>query len=124
MKTYSTHCSDWQLGWGYGGNNKLGRLTLNEDNTYTWRGHSQGRHGRKWNKGAFLHFRLTKLEIEVIDSNGQSPIKSEILDAVSRVERIKKYAIRDAKIKQANLEQKIRRDQLLKTQLTLNFQIN
>lgn len=99
MKTYKTSCGDWHLGWGYGGNNKLGVLTLNDDETFTWKGHSQGRHGRKWNKGAMLHFRLVNSEIEVIDSKGQSPIKKEILEAVNRVQRIKKYAIRDAKIK-------------------------
>ena len=44
----SVHCSDWGRGWGYGGNDKIGKLSLNEDGSYTWTGHSQGRHGRKW----------------------------------------------------------------------------
>ena len=99
MKTYKTSCGDWHLGWGFGGHNKLGNLTLNDDETFTWRGHSQGRHGQKSNLGAYLHFKLVNSNIEVIDSKGYSPIKKEILNAVDRVQDIKKYAIRDAKIK-------------------------
>lgn len=121
MKTYSTSCGDWHLGWGYGGNNKLGNLTLLDDGSYKWEGHSQGRHGRKWNQGAFLHFKLVNAEIKVIDSKGQSPIKKEILEAVSRVDRIKKYAIRDAKIKREKTIELAKINKLKKQQLRLQF---
>jgi hypothetical protein len=117
MKTYSTSCGDWHLGWGLGGKNKLGKLILNDDDTYLWKGHSQDRHGQKSNLGAYLHFRLVNLEIEVIDSKGYSPLKQEILSAVDRVQMIKKQAIYDAKMKR---ERTLKLDKVNKllTQLT------
>ena len=40
----STGCGDWMRGWGYGGYNKIGRLTKTGRNTYQWKGKAQGRH--------------------------------------------------------------------------------
>ena len=121
MKAYSTSCGDWHLGWGYGGNNKVGSLSLLDDDSYMWRGHSQGRHGQKSNKGAFLHFKLVNSELEVIDSKGYSPIKKEILDSVHRVQRIKKYAIQEAKVKREATIELAKVKRLMKQQLKLKF---
>ena len=77
MKTLSVNCGDWHLGWGFGGDNKVGKLYLNEDNTYTWKGHSQGRYGQVWNKGSYVNFKMVEGEpdfgIEVIKAQGGYP---------------------------------------------------
>lgn len=73
------NCGDWHLGWGYGGHDKVGRLTDNGDGTFTWKGRSQGRHGSKWNYGAFVTFKLLDGEIEVIDSKGGYPVTKELV---------------------------------------------
>jgi hypothetical protein len=45
-KLLSIGCGDWHLGWGFAGDDKIGKLFLNDDGTYTWKGHRQGRHGQ------------------------------------------------------------------------------
>ena len=65
-KTKSISCGDWHLGWGYGGNDKIGRLSSDDGVNFTWKGSSQGRHGQKWNTGAKCTFKLgpnDKIEI-------------------------------------------------------------
>jgi hypothetical protein len=80
----STGCSDWQLGWGLGGNDKLGRLTLEPlTNEFVWKGYSQGRHGDIWNKGAFLRFTVQDDKITILGSKGNYPVQSELLKAVN-----------------------------------------
>jgi len=73
----AVNCGDWGYGWGYGGNDKIGKLSQNEDNTFMWRGYSQGRHGQKWNMGAYFHFKMVEGEpdfgIEEIERKGGIP---------------------------------------------------
>ena len=57
-KTKSVSCGDWHLGWGYGGNDKIGRLSSDDGISFTWKGSSQGRHGQQWNAGAKCTFTL------------------------------------------------------------------
>ena len=57
-KTNEVDCGDWWLGWGYGGNNKIGKLSL-EDGVFTWKGHCQGRHGQVGSKYS-VQFKLTE----------------------------------------------------------------
>lgn len=79
--TKSIPCGDWWLGWGYGGRNKIGKLTKNPDETFVWKGYSQGRHGSKWNYGAYLHFRIFNDKVEVIEKKGSVPVHSELIKA-------------------------------------------
>jgi len=55
IRKKSVACGDWHHSWGLG-TNKIGKLSLTEAgeevSTYKWKGHSQGRHGSVWNKGA------------------------------------------------------------------------
>jgi len=69
----SISCGDWGLGWGSGGKNKIGKLKCEGENIFVWRGHSQGRHGQRWNKGAWVRFSVTQGKITIIDSSGQCP---------------------------------------------------
>jgi len=59
----SVSASDWGDTWGLG-TNKVGKLHLiNLDTlTFEWKGHSQGRHGQKWNPGAKCLFQVTDLK--------------------------------------------------------------
>jgi hypothetical protein len=73
-KKVTCPASDWQHSWGYG-TNKIGRVRIvdAEQNIYSWSGHSQGRHGQVWNRGAKVVFRVVNLEqrtAEVISSKG------------------------------------------------------
>jgi hypothetical protein len=57
------------------GTNKIGivRIVDAEQNIYSWSGHSQGRHGQVWNKGAKVVFKVVNLEertAEEISSKG------------------------------------------------------
>jgi len=81
------NCNDWHLGWGYGGHDKIGKLTIatNEKkikiNEFRWVGYSQGRHGQRWNKGANVIFSLidNNTDIKVISSKGNYPEISELI---------------------------------------------
>lgn len=46
-KLTTVQCGDWHLGWGFGGNNNIGKLTL-EGDTFTYKGERQGRHGQNY----------------------------------------------------------------------------
>ncbi len=82
----SVHCGDWHLGWGFGGYNKLGKLTAEQDGVFLWKGHSQGRHGQTWNKGAFARFRMVDGRISIIEQKGSMPIFQEILNSLRDLE--------------------------------------
>ena len=85
----SCNCSDWQLGWGFGGNDKLGKLTLDPlTNEFIWKGYSEGRHGGIWNKGAFLRFTVLDNVITVIASEGSYPVQSELLKSADQILRL------------------------------------
>lgn len=82
MKPLKTNCGDWHLGWGLGGNDKIGKLSLDvETMKFTWEGYSQGRHGQKWNKGANCVFVLCQegADLELTSVNGTIPRKEELL---------------------------------------------
>lgn len=73
-KRVTCPASDWQHSWGMG-TNKIGKVKIvdEEQSIYSWSGHSQGRHGQVWNKGAKVVFKVTDLEkrtAEVIFTNG------------------------------------------------------
>ena len=87
-KNKSVSCGDWHLGWGFGGNDKIGKLSVNEDGVYTWKGSSQGRHGQKWNKGAYITFKLNDKDgVKVIESNGSHPRWTEIMKSVNELNK-------------------------------------
>ena len=88
MKTQA-NCGDWHLGWGYSGNDKVGKLSK-VDGNYLWEGHSQGRHGATWNYGAFLKFKVKGDDIEVIEYKGNYPRKSELLKGIEERVKLKK----------------------------------
>jgi len=85
-KKKSINCGDWSLGWGYGGHDKVGRMTIgtNENgeavNEFHWKGESNGRHGTRWNHGASCLIRFSGVaDIQVIKSTGSIPVKNELL---------------------------------------------
>lgn len=78
----STQCGDWHLGWGFGGHDKIGKLTLDPMlDSFHWKGYSQGRHGNKWNSGARATFTYKDGEIEYLNSKGSIPVTSELIKA-------------------------------------------
>ena len=61
MKNLKVRCGDWHRGWGYGGQNNIGKLEaleLLDNNKYRmlWKGHKQGRHGQIWARGMKAEF--------------------------------------------------------------------
>jgi hypothetical protein len=77
----TTGCGDWHLGWGYG-YTTFGKLTLNDDGTFTWKGSSQGRHGQKhWSDG-LTHFKVSENGIEIITQKRSLPKHSEVYKAI------------------------------------------
>ena len=94
-KTKTIHCGDWHRGWGYGGYNKIGRLScLGVDPNrpgfflFEWKGRSQGRHGQVWNRGARLEFSSDGKEIISIEVKGEYPIYEELLESVNNLIKI------------------------------------
>ena len=79
-------CGDWHLGWGLGGHDKMGKLTLDTlNNSFVWKGSSQGRHGRKWNKGAFLVFTYTDGKITIVHQQGSVPVYPELIKGCEEI---------------------------------------
>lgn len=88
-KVSAVDCGDWHLGWGYGGYDKIGRLTY-KDGEFTWKGRSQGRHGQKWNSGAVLRFTLDEPNnpesaTTILETKGSYPQWSEIRNAIKQL---------------------------------------
>ena len=106
----SVNCGDWHLGWGYGGYNKIGKLRAEGDGIFLWKGYSQGRHGRTWNKGAFARFRMVDGRISILEQKGSMPIFQEVLNSLKELE---------AKIQQAEAKA-FRRDKKTGTQSSCN----
>ena len=117
MKRISISCGDWHLGWGLGGKNKLGKLSTEDFNTFTWDGYSQGRHGNKSNLGAQFAFTLDGERIVEVSRKGSIPWLSEIYKAV---EGLKALAIEveqkaeKAKARKQRAEQKLKALQSVK----------
>lgn len=107
IKTISVSCGDWHLGWGYGGHDKIGKLSFNpETNQFIWSGSSQGRHGQKWNAGAVL---VMNKDLKVVSSKGGHPAWGEIMAAIDLLKK---------KIDKAEMEA-IRKGVLAKKKLAL-----
>lgn len=81
-------CGDWGLGWGYGGYDKVGKLSLSE-NTFTWKGQRQGRHGKKGITYS-VSFELTEHyykstegdKIKYLNDKVSTPVWSELHPAI------------------------------------------
>jgi hypothetical protein len=97
-KTLKTACSDWMLGWGYGGYNKLGQLTLISDDvengdglfTFQWKGHAQGRHGQIWTKVGRVSITSDGKTFTVVETDNKCslPVDREVLDSVNTLIRM------------------------------------
>ena len=86
MTELKTNCGDWHLGWGFGGNDKIGKLTLDfQSNTFRWRGYSQGRHGAKWNQGAKAEFTLNDGKIKILSQKGSLPVTKELISSAEKL---------------------------------------
>jgi hypothetical protein len=83
MKSIS--CGDWHLGWGYGGNDKVGKLSTEDGETFRWEGRSQGRHGGKWNLGANCTFTIDENGLNVTQQEGSIPRSSELYNGANRL---------------------------------------
>ena len=99
MKTIN--CGDWHLGWGFGGNDKIGKLSTDDDKVFIWRGRSQGRHGQKWNRNASCSFNLKDGKVNIIESKGSLPRNTELVKSalaliamIPKKKRVKKTQVR------------------------------
>lgn len=82
----TTQCNDWHLGWGFGGYDKIGKLTLDPlTNTFIWKGFSQGRWGANWNRGSYLNFTVKDGIITKLGGKGCHPVQSELLKSVNTI---------------------------------------
>lgn len=80
MPRKNTQCSDWHLGWGYGGQNALGKLYYINDKEFEWKGTRQGRHGQKYGKYEGKVFLDDEGKISSVE--GSLPTHSEIYKAI------------------------------------------
>jgi hypothetical protein len=81
-----TNCGDWHRGWGYSGHDKIGKLTkLDNGVSFSWNGYSQGRHGAKWNKGAFCCVDVVDGELIFTNQKGSIPVRSEIIKSIKEL---------------------------------------
>lgn len=80
-------CGDWHKGWGYGGHNKVGNLEIITEPdcpiNFLWRGHSQGRHGSTWNKGARARFMVIDGNLKLTECKGSYPDYDVIIEAAN-----------------------------------------
>lgn len=83
-----TNCGDWGQGWGFGGKNKIGKLSTEDFCTFTWEGHSQGRHGNTWNKGAKLVFKLNQGKIDASEQIGGVPNVQALMEGIEELKRL------------------------------------
>jgi len=84
----STSCGDWHLGWGYGGHDKVGKLSIESlpdcPVNFIWQGKSQGRHGRSWNPNAKFRFMLVNNStLRITERKGDCPVYSEIIKSAN-----------------------------------------
>lgn len=86
-KVNSVPCSDWQLGWGYGGYTYIGRLSKIGDNQFFWKGSSHGRHGQIWDNSIKTTFEFVDNEIKILEGK-ILPCISEIMKAIDRLNQI------------------------------------
>ena len=82
------NCGDWHLGWGFGGNDKIGNLAIIDKDTFLWKGRSQGRHGQKWNSGAWAKFERKENRLEVTEQKGSYPKYSELIKSANELLRL------------------------------------
>ena len=84
----SVPCSDWQLGWGYGGNDHIGTLSR-EGDIYVWTGRRQGRHGQKIASRYSVRFSVVDGNIEIDRSQSHRyfalPATGEVLKAIDEL---------------------------------------
>lgn len=80
-------CGDWHLGWGLGGHNKVGKLSIEIVQycpiNFIWRGSSQGRHGQKFNPAATARFSVFGDKIKITNIKGSFPVYSEIIKSAN-----------------------------------------
>jgi hypothetical protein len=123
------NCGNWFKGWGFGLTNKLGKLESDDLVTFVWKGHSQGRHGAKWNRGANCEFTLSedgtrnrvsdKVVLEFKSQEGGIPDKQSLLEGVrdlqdvfwaaevNKAQRVERQAVKEAKAKAKALVNKV-----------------
>jgi len=77
----SVNCGDWGQSWGLS-TNAVGKLSTEDQKEYTWKGHSQGRHGNKWNKGSEFIFKLNNGVVEEVSSKGTRPNNKALHDGI------------------------------------------
>lgn len=80
------NCGDWHETWGMG-TNKIGKLSIEIITdcpiNFVWKGHSQGRHGQVWNRGANARLMLVNGELEITKQKGDIPRIEIIKNAVN-----------------------------------------
>ena len=74
-------CSDWFRGWGYGGNNKLGKLSKLSDTKYSWTGYAQGRHGQKLRSKWTSEFDF--VDGQILNATDSLPDSRDVKEAIA-----------------------------------------
>lgn len=78
-------CGDWHLGWGFGGNDHLGKLSTEDNVNFTWTGHRQGRHGQKLRGKYTVTFTYTNEVITVTSDISDLPDRGEVKKAINEL---------------------------------------
>lgn len=120
-ETFTTGCGDWGDSWGMS-TNTIGKLRTSDFITFEWKGWSQGRHGQKWNRGAYFVFTLNEdgfaVEIEKLHTR---PNAKAITTAIAELRNIRIESIKKAErkvIREAKREAKLKAKE---NQLTLKI---
>ena len=78
MEKITVNCGDWGQSWGLG-TQTIGKLSTTDNETFTWKGHCQGRHGNKWNRGSEFVFKFEGDQIVEVSLKGSRPNREAIL---------------------------------------------
>lgn len=81
----SVNCSDWMRGWGFGGDDHIGKLYKNGENSYEWIGIRQGRHNniiRGKHKIIFKVLENGTFEFDAANKTNWLPDRRDVNEAI------------------------------------------
>lgn len=118
MEKVTVNCGDWGQSWGLG-TNTVGKLSTEDRETFTWRGHCQGRHGNVWNRGSVSVFKFEGGDIIEVTTKGTRPNREALLEGLRDLND--KIQVQEFKAKQRALKQARKGSDDGSTQLSFNL---
>jgi len=102
MNKVTVNCGDWGQSWGFG-TNTIGKLSTKDQETFTWKGRCQGRHGNTWNIGSISVFKFEGGNIIEVSTKGMRPNRKALLEGLRDLQD--KIQVQEFKAQQKALKQ-------------------